>query len=288
MSTAVLIVNYKTYDELAQCLSSLGSQLAEGDEVVVVDQESDAARLEAAAKALGRPLVSLTRRDNIGFAAGVNLAAASSRAPYLLLLNPDATAEGPIVRVLESFLTAHPDVGVAGARVLNADGTIQPSARMFPDLTTWFGGRTSWLTRRFPGNALSQRNLAASFEATSPLDVDWLSGSCFMTPRAIFERMGGLDAGFFMYWEDADYCSRVMAAGYRRMLVPEACVRHRAGRSAARAPARAIRTFHKSAFRLYCKRATAMGRLFAPLVGAGLWLRGEWRARRAAPGSDVA
>lgn len=280
MATAVLIVNYRGYDDLERCLASLEPYLGLDDEIVIVDWESDRKALRRAASRWPRAEV-VPRGDNRGFAAGVNLAVARSRAPFLLLLNPDAVAEGPVVRVLEDWLTRHPDVGVAGARILDADGTLQHSARRFPDLTTWFGGRSTWLTSRFPGNWLTKRNLVAAHAAASgePVDVDWVSGACLMTRRDVFERVGGFDEGFFLYWEDADYCGRVRDAGWRRVYVPTTTVRHAGGRSADRDPASAIRAFHASAYRLYWKRSSIVGRLVAPLVHVGLWLRGEVRVR---------
>ena len=279
MATAVLIVNYRTYPELARCLSSLVPFLDRDDEVVVVDQECDPRALEAAVASVPRAQ-QLRRADNRGFAAGINLAAAATRAPFLLVLNPDTIVEGPVVRELEAWLTSRPDVGVAGAAVLNEDGSVQASARRFPDLTTWFGGRTAWLSTRFPGNWFSRRNLVGR-DGRTPVEVDWVSGSCFMTRRDVFEQVGGFDESFFLYWEDADYCRRVAAAGYRRMYLPMAAVRHIGGRSADHDPARAIRAFHRSAFHLYWKHASPLRRLTAPAVRAGLWIRGEWRVRQA-------
>ena len=279
MSTAVLLVNYRTYADLARCLESLRPYVQSDDEIAVVDYGSDAVALrEAVSRHPGVTLI--PRADNLGFAAGVNLGAAHTRAPFLLLLNPDTVAEGPVLRVLEEWLIRHPDVGVAGARVLNADGSNQPTARRFPDLTTWFGGRSTAFTSRFPGNWFARRNLVG-LDATSPLDVDWVSGACLMTRRDLFERVGGFDEGFFLYWEDADYCRRVADAGFRRMYVPDVTVWHAAGRSAEQDPIPAIRAFHQSAYRLYWKHASPLGRLVAPMVHAGLWLRSQRRIRQA-------
>ncbi len=278
VATAVLIVNYRTYDALNRCLASLAPHLAAGDEVIVVDYESDPRQLARALEG-SVPVVKLPRADNRGFAAGINLAAAQSRAPFLLLLNPDTIVEGPVVRTLEAWLASHPDAGVAGPRVLNADGTVQPSARRFPGVTTLLGGRTTWLSRRFPKNWLSARNLLAA-DAQAPVDVDWLSGACLMTRRDVFDAVGGFDELFFLYWEDADYCRRVAEAGYRRVYVPAGPVRHVGGASAQHDLENAIRAFHASAFRLYWKHASIAGRLVAPAARVGLWLRGEWLVRR--------
>ena len=93
MSTAVLIVNYKSYDELGRCLRSLEPYRRAGDEVVVVDYESNAVALaEAIDGRTGTDVVA--RPDNLGFAAGVNIAAARARATHLMLLNPDTVLEG--------------------------------------------------------------------------------------------------------------------------------------------------------------------------------------------------
>jgi hypothetical protein len=278
MSTAVLIVNYRTYTNLNRCLASLAPYIGADDEVVVVDYDSDETALAGAVDGFIR-VFKLPRPDNLGFAAGINLAASRTRAPFLLLLNPDTIVEGPVVRVLEDWLTSHADVGVVGARVLNADGTVQPTARRFPDATTLLGGRSTWLTARFPKNWFSRHNLVG-LSAESPVDVDWLSGACFMTRRSVFDAMAGFDESFFLYWEDADYCRRVTTAGFRCMYVPAVSVRHVGGASAEYDLAGAIRAFHESAFRLYWKHASAIGRLAAPAVRAGLWLRGKQRLKR--------
>src|SRR5437868_6912319 len=129
--------------------------MGEDDEVVLVDNASDPTRL---AWLCGRhPYVrAISRTENLGFAAGVNLAASHSSRPYLLLMNPDTTMMGPVVRELECWLRAHPSTGVAGPRILNSDGTVQASARRFPGLTAAFGGRSTWLTSKFPNNWIAR------------------------------------------------------------------------------------------------------------------------------------
>lgn len=269
---AVLIVNYRTYDSLDRCLTSLRPFLAEGDEVVVVDWVSDdRARRELEGRHGFVKFVASA--ENRGFAAGVNLAAAATSAPVLVCLNPDAEVEGPVVRELEAWLAAHPEVAVAGPRVLNRDGTVQPSARRFPGLSTVLGGRSTWLTRTFPNNWFSRRNLLQR-DGQHPAEVDWVAGSCLATRREAFERLGGLDESFFMYWEDADYCRRATALGLKCHYVPTSAVRHSGGASSAHNVVPSIRAFHRSAFRLFWKHAGA-ARVAAPIVWAGLWLRGE-------------
>lgn len=279
LPSAVLIVNYLVYADLDRALTSLEPWLEVDDEVVVVDQAADHARLTAI-QARHPRVVYVPNATNTGFAAGVNLAVRHSTAPNLLLLNPDTVVDGPVLSVLSRWLADHPDVAVVGPRVLNDDGSVQPSGRRFPGVSTVLGGRSTWLTSRFPNNWLSARNLHGR-EAAEPTVVDWVAGSCFMTRRDLFDRVGGFDEGFFLYWEDADFCRRVTDVGFKCVLLPRVAVRHTGGRSAERDPAPAIRAFHRSAFRLSQKYAGSAGRLLAPVTKLALWVRGEILARRA-------
>jgi GT2 family glycosyltransferase len=269
---AVVIVNYQSYEELHGCLSSI-DRACGSVSVVVVDHAS---RRDAADLLSERfPNVQLQRvAGNDGFAAGVNNGARASSSQFLLLINPDCVLEPDAVCCLVDWLERHPDVAVAGPRIRNADGTVQPSARRFPDLTTAVAGRSSWLTRVLPGNPISRRNLPARDAAdTTPLEVDWVSGACMCVRREAFDAVGGLDEGFFLYWEDADFCRRLEYAGWRTMYVPTAGAVHVGGRSSRHAADAALEAFHQSALRLYRKHAGPAGRLLTPIVYAGLRLR---------------
>jgi GT2 family glycosyltransferase len=268
-----LIVNYRAYDELERCLESLEPVRSTFRQVVVVDQESSR---EPASRLSARfPWVELVAQStNTGFAAAVNLAARATHAPFLLLVNPDCVITESMCGHLVAALTAHADVAVAGPRIRNADGTIQPSARRFPDLTTAIAGRSSWLTRVVPQNPFSRRNLPARDAGdVSPVEVDWVSGACMLVRRDAFDAVGGLDEGFFLYWEDADLCRRLQRAGWRTAYVPQAAAMHIGGRSSRHAADASLEAFHRSAYRLYTKHASAAGRLLSPLVLAGLQLR---------------
>lgn len=279
--TAVLIVNYRGYGDLDRCLESLGPHLRDGDEVIVVDNESDERQLGAVVQRYLwiRPIA---RAENLGFAAAVNLAARHTGAEFLWLLNPDTIVEGPALESMREWLLTHPETFVAGPRVLNRDGSIQPSARRFPGLSTILGGRSTWLSRHRPNNWWTRRNLLG-VNTDGPLEADWIAGSCLMTRRSVFEALGGLDERFFLYWEDADYCRRVTRGGGRCTYLPLAAVRHLCGGSAKYNLPRAVHAFHESAFQLYWKHTGLPGKLAAPFVWAALAMRSELvlaRARR--------
>ena len=282
-AVSVLIVNYHAYDELSGCLESLEACGARDVEIVVVDHASRAAALKVLAQRF--PEVHWRAcESNPGFAAGVNRAAEGALGRYLLLLNPDCVVDQDLCGVLSAWLDAHPDVGVVGSLVRDADGTIQASARRFPGLTTGFAGRTSWLTRAWPGNAFSRRNLLTGPEATAPIIVDWVSGACMMVRRSAFTAAGGMDENFFLYWEDADLCARLAALGWRTAYNPSVSVTHLCGRSS-RASARSVRAFHRSALRYFVKHGGWLARIAAPLAFAALQTRAAVVLLRRRPGA---
>jgi GT2 family glycosyltransferase len=267
---AVVIVNYQSYADLRRCLGALAGQPGVS---IVVDHDPSPDSADAIAREF--PWVRLVRvAANEGFAAGVNRGACETVSDYLLLLNPDSLPEPGLCATLAGWLDSHPDAGAVGPRITNADGTLQASARRFPDLTTAIAGRSSWLTRVLPRNPLSRHNLPA-LDATSrePMDVDWVSGACMMVRRVAFDQVGGMDEGFFLYWEDADFCRRLQQAGWRTVYWPAVSVLHTGSGSSRHAMDASLVAFHQSAYRLFRKHARGPVRLLAPLVRAGLRLR---------------
>ena len=268
---SVVIVNYKAYAELAACLDSLQPFMTGETEAVVVDHASEpgqAARIKQAflwAQVLDVP-------ENPGFAAGVNRAARTARGEYLLLLNPDCVVDADVAGTLARWLDGNPRVGACGALVRESDGTVQQSARRFPDVTAGFAGRTTWLTRLWPGNPWTKRNLVAE-QAREPMEVDWVSGACTMIRRDAFDAVGGMDEGFFLYWEDADLCYRLQQAGWSTVYYPGVGVTHLTGRSSLHARERSLVAFHRSAFRYFQKHAGPLSRAASPFVFIALQLR---------------
>lgn len=266
----ILIVGYRAYPELDRCLASLSTH-DPGVPVVVVDHDAEPlAGQTLTARYPGLTYVPCT--TNEGFAAGVNLAARhAAPGSHLLLLNPDCVLSGPVVGQIAAVLDAHPAAGVIGGVLLEPDGGLQRSARRFPDVTTALAGRTSWLSRHLPGNALSRRNLSGP--PSAPTIVDWVTGAFALIRREAFDAVGGFDPGFFLYWEDADFCRRAGAAGWSTMYAPTTAVLHGTARSSVFAPVRALVAFHRSAWRYYWKHGSWLARVASPVVAAGLCAR---------------
>lgn len=276
----ILIVGYRAYAELERCLASI-ARFEPRTPVVLVDHDADESR--------GRSIVAtqphvtyVPDARNRGFAAGVN-AAARHAAPgsHLLVLNPDCVLTGEVSRELLDALDAHPGAGIVGGVLHEASGRLQQSARRFPDLTTAIAGRTAWLSRHLPGNPLSRRNLAE--RPTAATAVDWVTGAFALIRRETFDALGGLDAGYFLYWEDADFCRRARDAGWSTLYVPTAAVVHGTACSSRFVPVRSLWAFHRSAWRYYWKHGSWLARMASPVVLVGLG--GRFLLRLAASGS---
>jgi GT2 family glycosyltransferase len=269
----VLIVTYRTYPELHQCLQALDGVLdPEKDEVIVVDHAPDAVDLRATRTRFPSVRV-FEERENRGFGAGMNAAARLARGSFLLVMNPDTIAAAGLAGTLAAWLDAHPDVGIVGPLVRTGDGRIEASARRFPGWSTVMGGRRSWFTRVWPGNPAARRNLLTGPAVATPVDVDWVSGACLMIRRDVYEALGGFDEGFFMYWEDADLCLRARQDGWRVSYHPGAAVTHIGGRASKQRSRESAIAFHRSVYRYYLKHGGRARRLAAPFVYLALQTR---------------
>lgn len=267
---SAIVVNYHAYEELDACLASLGSQAGVG-EIIVVDQATEPAARHRVADRY--PAVTWISRDrNSGFGAGVNEAARVASGRMLFVVNPDSLVQPGAPAALAAFLDAHDDVAVAGSRILDTDGAVQGSARRFPTWSTFFAGRSSWLSRRFPSNRWTRHNILSGSAAGEARAVDWVSGAAMMIRRDAFELVGGFDERYFLYWEDADLCRRLRSRGWATAYVPDATVVHHGGRSSGSRLA-PLASFHLSAFRYFMAHSSPVARLAAPLVGALLALR---------------
>lgn len=276
---SVLIVTYNSEAFIDRCLASLHENAGCDYEVVVADNDSS----DGTVARLRRdwPDVELVcTGGNLGFSRGNNAAFLRSHGRYVLLLNGDAwLLPGALPRLVE-FLDEHPEAGVVSPRLLNPDGSDQRTARAFPTPAAAVFGRRSTLTRAWPGNPWSRRYLDAAISdlAAAPAGgqrVDWVSGACLMTRRSTYLALGGLDEGFFMHWEDADYCRRVSDAGMRVYCVEDAAAMHAEGGSRGGWPVAQIRHFHHGAYRYYAKHHLSHGpaRVGRPIAAAVLGLR---------------
>jgi len=217
--------------------------------------------------------------ENLGFARACNVGIARAlRGDLVVLLNPDVEVDKDFFEVLRACEIG-PDVAAIGPRVVGADGRVEHNARRFPTVSTGIFGRTSLAARLFPRSGRVARELVAGVGQAGGADVDWVSGACMIVPAERFSEIGPLDPGYFMYWEDADWCQRAHNAGLRVRFEPALRVRHAQGTSARSEPLLSIWAFHRSALRYYRIHADPPSWKLA-LAGFALAVRGAFRLAR--------
>lgn len=272
-----VVVNYRTGELMLRNLALASEALAEYEHELIVVENGGPEDAEILRRAAGDlpGLQILIPGENRGFGAAVNHGARHARGRYLLVANPDSLLEVGTVEPLVAALEADEHAAVAGPKVLNHDGSVQENARRFPSFVTGLFGRTSLLTRLFPRNPFSRRELLASqAHPDATHTVDWVAGSCFLARRQCFLEIGGFDEQYFMYWEDADLCFRLKNVGKKTLFVPEARVVHLGGVSSRKAKVRSVVAFHRSAHRYYRRNNIPRApRVIHGLVGVGLAAR---------------
>ena len=269
----IVIVNYNSTDHLLNCLMSIRDVLS-GTPARIHIQDNGSVDGVDRVEALFPEVILTKNTRNLGFAKAVNRGMAQGVAPYLLILNPDTVVSGGFFESVLAYMEENPDTGILGPKIRNRDGSVQGSARAFPTPLTALFGRNSILSRFFPGNPITRKNLlTADSDGVSPMDVDWVSGASIIVRRKAVEDVGPLDERFFMYWEDADWCRRMWQKGWKVVYFPRAEVAHYVGASSDTLLTRSQLEFHKSTYRLFVKYNRPSRRFLNPIAFLGLSLR---------------
>lgn len=235
----VVIVNYRVADLTIDCLRSLSGEIRSLPRARVAVCENgtgddSAERIQQAIDDAGwQDWVTLTAiHPNRGFTGGNNVvlrdALRSADPPrYLLLLNADTIVRPGALTALVRFMDAHPDVGIAGSRLEDPDGTVQRSAFRFISPWSQFEGylRLGLVSR------LLSRWVVAPPPPQKCCATDWVSGASMVVRRAVFEQVGLLDEELYTYFDDVDICLRARRAGWPTWYVPDSRVVHLVGQT---------------------------------------------------------
>ncbi len=173
------------------------------------------------------PLVNLIENsENIGFARANNLALRQSRGEYLMLLNPDTQLKAGALQTLVEFIANNPQAAAAGPRILNPDGSLQPSCSPTPTLL-----REMLRLLHAPGVRPDGYYPMHSWDQSTPRQVDTMLGACIVIKREALEQIGFLDEDYFIYSEEVDLCTRLKQAGWELYWVPQSEIVHYGGQS---------------------------------------------------------
>jgi GT2 family glycosyltransferase len=235
----IIIVNWNGGEMLRNCLRSISqSPPSVAYDIVVVDNASSDDSVawlrseEVAGLMPGVDVRVIENRDNAGFSKANNQAIANSRASMFFLLNPDTEVNSGAIDSLIDCLNSNERAGACGPRLLNTDGSLQPSVYRNPP-TPWaivISGTGLWrlIPRRLRGDLL----LGDHWDHATRRAVPLLFGAAILAKRTMIEEVGGLDERFHMYGEDDEWCLRITRSGWQLIFEPAASVVHHGGQLA--------------------------------------------------------
>ena len=214
------------------------------------------------------PTVKYIRSEtNLGFARANNLGARDAKGEFLLLLNSDARLKPDSLRLAVEWMHAHPDCGIAGAQLLNPDGSRQNSIANHPTLATELLNK-SVLRRLFPARYPGKER-----RFVEPVEVESVIGAFMLIRAAVWRAVGGLDERYFFFFEETDFCLQARKAGSKTMHLPQVEVWHEQGKSAKQWPAAARIEYWRSRYSYFVKNYPPSTNTFLRIgLGFRLWM----------------
>lgn len=278
-AVGAVVINYRTPDLVKRCLAALGPELEIHDSrVAIVDNFSNDGSAEEIARwlmtgELWKSRMFLIRsRSNEGFSGGNNLGISALDAEHYLLLNSDALMRPGALGALLAASAREKDAGLIAPRLEDEDGTPQISCFRFHSPWSEFLAAA----KAAPLDRLFRRAVVPIPVSDEAAPCDWASFACVLLKRAALDDAGPMDEGFFMYFEDADYCRALKRHGWRVVYEPKARVVHlRGGSSPVKA---AIKAKRRPPAYFYAARTRYFRKHYGPLghVAANLfWIAGR-------------
>jgi N-acetylglucosaminyl-diphospho-decaprenol L-rhamnosyltransferase len=222
---SIVMVNWNTREDLAGCLRAI-PEAVEGIryEVIVIDNHS----MDGSQEMLNLEfpwVTALSLRKNLGYAVGVNMGIRSARGSHVLLLNPDSVPTRGALATLVGYLESHPETDILGGRLIGRNGTSHMEAYYVPFPTF------SSALFQYTSLVRISRCLHLPPERLCDTAVRQVPGACLLARRDTMEEVGPFDEGFFVWFEDVDWCFRAHLKGKGLAICEEALFVHEGGRS---------------------------------------------------------
>jgi GT2 family glycosyltransferase len=278
---SAIVVSFNTGACLFDCLAALEADPGVA-EVVLVNNGNPIETLERVDDAYGKsPKVKVIGGgQNRGFAAGVNLGAASATGDRLLVINPDAVLQPGSIPSFERAMAGAAEPAIVGGKIFGADGVEQRGGRrrrltMRSAAATFLG--LSWLRAINP--AFMSINRHTEPEPAGPVPMDAVSGALMYMSASSFRRLGGFDEGYFLHVEDLDLCRRAEADGGSVIYTPHASALHFGATSDA--PSLFVEKHKGAGFNRYFRKyaETPGAKLVAGVLGPTIAILLAMRAR---------
>lgn len=243
---SIIIVSYNVKTFLQHCIHSVQkASLGLNTEIFVVDNHSIDGTDEMVLREF--PTVHfIGNKENLGFGKANNQALRLSTGKYVLFLNPDTLIEENTLSSFINLMEHDQEIGIAGPKILNSDGTLQLACRRsFPKPSVALP-KLLGLSSLFPNSKIFGKYNLTYLDPDQSYSVDAISGSCMFCSGDLVRQLDGFDEDFFMYGEDLDLCRRVQLLGKKVYYFADTTIIHHKGESSKSAPFDSLLAFYKA------------------------------------------
>jgi len=263
---SVVTVNYKTMEYTLRMLESLFAYHDPNDVEVFVVENASGDSTEVLHQRF--PLVKIIQsQKNLGFAGGCNLAIQQTKGDYIALINPDILFEDDALKQMEGAMRGDKGVGIGGVCLKNLDGSQQDCVWSFPRPIDQIFLLLK-LNHVFPNAKPLRHWLMKDFDYSASANVDQVMGAFFVIRKETINQIGMLDDGFFMWYEEVDFCKRAVNAGWKVKYYATIHALHKKGASFDKIMTRKKQSMLRKSIRRYVRKH------YGPVVGS-IFILGE-------------
>lgn len=222
---SVCIVNWNTCDFLYACLSSLrkGYHATRYETIVVDNASSDGSA--SMVNLLFPSVKKIINSENLGYARANNQALEQATGDFILFLNPDTIIPDRVFDVLIDKMDADPSIGVISCQLRNPDGSIQHFCSGLPNRRDEIFLQAG-LDKQYPNHRWAGHRSMSFFSCDTEQDMEQPPGTFLLTRKSVIDRIGGFDEQFPIFFNDVDWCKRVIDAGWRIVFTPAVYIYH--------------------------------------------------------------
>ncbi len=233
MELSIIVTNYRNPELLRVCLDSIRKCSINVEYELIVADGATEEDTEMMMREDYSEVKFFSFRENVGFQALAKKGIEYSTGKYILLLNGDIIAIPDSIQKMLDFIKSDKSIGMVGPKLLNFNGTLQPSCfRFYKPLTIIY--RRTFLGKFSFAKKHLDWFLMNDYDRQDAKDVDWLMGSAIMISRQALDKVGMMDPRYFMYMEDVDWCRRFWENNFRVVYFPKALMHHYHGKGSAK------------------------------------------------------
>lgn len=225
----IINVYYNTPKEIVDCVKSIpGAVPGIKYEIIVVNNSSPKPVPSTLRKI--KEIKIIDNDENLGYGKAINQAAKIAKGEYLLILNPDTICTENSIKLMIEKIKTDKKIGVLGPQQITKSGKILDSTGgipRLPDALFVF----SFINKLWPSNPYSKKYWGVEMDRNKEQITETVGGACMLFPKKIFDKVGGFDERFFMYFEETDICMRIHKLGYKVLYYPAAKIIHLVGKS---------------------------------------------------------